>query len=182
MSLSLGGVSHQRIQMWPLDLTFFTLSLSLSLSLVLSCMMGPSFLSVSRGMELCQISLSSFKWLYYMASNRIESFQAEHILHQSNPTRRKIFSTLPPIKSCHAAMYSTKGQETKSAVLHVHFLFGCDHQLLGKLKWDGLLDIGGPASIQWSRPDLSSPRRELIRVLNRMVCPALAEPRWVDPL
>ena len=63
--------------------------------------------------------------------------------------------------------------------LHVYFFFGCDEQLLNKLKWDRLFDIGGPSSIQRRQPDLSSPRRELIRILNRMVCPALPCPCWV---
>ena len=63
--------------------------------------------------------------------------------------------------------------------LHVYFFFGCDEQLLNKLKWDRLFDIGGPSSIQRRQPDLSSQRRELIRILNRMVCPALPCPCWV---
>ena len=118
----------------------------------------------------------SFKRLYYMASKRIETFQAEHILHQSNPAGRK-FISIPPIKFIRAAMYSKIPMRQQHCIAcFFTSLFGCDQQLLGKLKWDGLFDIGGPSSIQWRRPDLSSPRRELIRILNRMVCPALPCP------
>ena len=127
----------------------------LSLSLVLSCMKGPSFLSVSRGMELCQISLSSFKWLYYMASNRIESFQAEHILHQSNPTRRKIFSTLPPIKSCHAAMYSKKTKRQKVLFCMFISFLGATTSCWG--SWSGMDCLISEAPPRYSGVDLTSP-------------------------
>ena len=87
----------QRIPIRPLNL-------SLSLSFSPACRV-PSFSVFLVAWNSVKFPSLSFKRLYYMASKRIESFQAEHILHQSNPGGRK-FISIPPIKFIRAAMYS----------------------------------------------------------------------------
>ena len=43
-------------------------------------------------------------------------------------------------------------------------------QILNMLKADRLFDIGGPNAVLKNRATSSTPRRELIRILHRMVC------------